>query len=163
MILSKKGPLIKSSSTILKLMQRAVEISDEEKKDSFGQPRALQDDILWFVKFPFFILPYELFLKIVQKRNASSVKGGDRQRNGTSLRIWVYQDQCQESQQYQQYTKRDRSISTDLSYQTYSEFIDVLYLLNHPFQSTPDSIVLKYNYYTPIEYMGTVTTDQEGL
>ena len=36
MILSKKGPLIKSSSTILKLMQRAVEISDEEKKDSFG-------------------------------------------------------------------------------------------------------------------------------
>ena len=28
----------------------------------------------------------------------------------------------------------------------YSEFIDVLYLLNHPFRSTPGAIVLKYNY-----------------
>jgi hypothetical protein len=61
------------------------------------------------------------------------------------------------------YTKRDRSISTDLNFQIYSEFIDVLYLLNHPFQFTPDAIVLKYNYYRTIESMVTVTTDKEGL
>ena len=50
------------------------------------------------------------------------------------------------------------SISTDLNYQIYSEFIDVLYLLNHPFLSTPDAIVL-YNSYKLIESTGTVKTD----
>ena len=41
----------------------------------------------------------------------------------------------------------------------YIEFIYVLYLLNHLLQSTPDAIVLKYNYKKRIESMGTVTTD----
>ena len=45
----------------------------------------------------------------------------------------------------------------------YSEFIYVLYLLNHRFQSTPDVIVLKCTYYKLIESMGTVITDYKGL
>ena len=58
---------------------------------------------------------------------------------------------------------RDRPISTDWNYQIYSEFIDVLYLLNHPFPSTPNAIVVNYNYKKLIESIGTVTTDYKGL
>ena len=50
-------------------------------------------------------------------------------------------------------------ISTDFNTKFKWIHCDVLYLLNHPFQSTPNAIVLEYNYYELIESMGTVTTD----
>ena len=80
-----------------------------------------------------YTVKYTVFIGL--KGCDTALKGGNTRRSGTRLHIWVQQDQCQESQQYQQSTKRDRSISTDLNYQIYSEFIDVLYLLNHSFQS----------------------------